>query len=931
MSRTHDSKRVPLAVFSALLSAAAGAQTSSEPDTLDEVIVTGTRAALVEAVDRKRASEIVQDSIVAEDLGRFPDANVADSLSHITGITLQRTHGGEGQYVNVRGLGPNFSIVTLNGRILATDGDGRDFAFDVLPSEVISGADVYKSANAANLEGSIGGAINLTSARPLTRPGLYSSLTIEGGYNDLSEDTGYKASGVFSKTFADDTMGVMFTAVYQDTEERSDAIQEFSINPDSPGEFDANGDGEISADESDLLGLCCTSFGARIQKKQRSGITGVWQWKVSDQFSMSIDGLFTRLDAPTVGYHQSYYVEDSILDEETGEHRWSDVSIRDHWVTGMTVAELVPELSTVTEYRVVDTTQFGWNGIWQANDKLKFTGDVYHSKAVRDSGGKDTWVVSGIAGDHVGRVDMNNNALPDISVTLEDGRDLATALEAGELGNADYGLHYIGLSGTDVTDEVTGLTLDGEWQIDKGSWSSLQFGVAATERTKVRNTIENDTNGGSCQYCNMYGTTFDSLGADVVRPLSLPHFMRNAGGHWPRKFVQFDVKQYLNALQALDGQPILDENGDPTGAVFDSALTAPELNPVQSYDVEEDTIALYLNANFKSDKWFANFGVRWISTDTTAKTAVDAILFVDDPTPEIPTSSPDVTYSPAEPLTQEGSYSKLLPSFNFGWWLRDDLVLRAALAKTMTRPSLNQLAPTRTDNTLDRTFAVFYDGNADLKPVEADQADLSAEWYFADKSVLSGALFWKDITGFITTELQENVDIGVVGSIGGAEPAPILYDVSRPINGDKAKVFGVELGVQHFFANGFGLRANYTFTDTKAYVGGVHVGDLEGVSESAYSVALMFENDRWDAQVAADYSGPYLEVADAVAGLSQTADPITWVTASVAYKINDSISVSLEGRNLLDEYYFATLGRADMLAGFESWGRSYLLGVTAKF
>ena len=930
MSRAH-AKQARLFVFGLLLSSTSWSQQASDPDTLDEVVVTGTRAALAESLDRKRDAQVVQDSIVAEDLGRFPDANVADSLSHITGITLQRTRGGEGQYVNVRGLGPGFSIVTLNGRILATDGDGRDFAFDVLPSEVISGADVFKSANAANLEGSIGGLIDLTSARPLSRPGLQTSLSIEGDYNDFSEDTGYKASAVFSNTFADDTMGLMFTAVYQDDEVRSDAVQEFSINPDSPGEFDANGDGEISDDESALLGLCCTSFGARIQQKQRSGVTAVWQWKVNDSFSMSIDGLFTRLNAPTVGYHQSYYVEDSILDEDTGTHRWSDVSIDDHWVTGMTVAELVPELSTITEHRVVDTTQFGWNGIWQATDKLKFTGDIYRSKAERDSGGKDTWVVSGIAGSHVGRVDMNNNALPDISVTLEDGRDYATALQAGELGDADFGLHYIGLSGTDVTDEVTGLTLDGEFELDQGAWHSLQFGVAGTERKKVRDTIENDTNGGFCQYCNMYGTTFESLGAQVVHPLSLPNFMRNGGGKHPQRFVKFDVKEYLNALHALDGQPVLDENGDPTGAVFDSALTAPEFNPVQSYDVEESTLAAYLSANLKTEKWFANFGVRWVTTDTTAKTAVDAIEFVDDPTPGVPTSSPDVTYSPAEPLEQKGSYSKLLPSVNFGYWFQPNLVLRAAVARTMTRPSLNQLAPTRTDNTLDRTFAVFYDGNADLKPVEADQADLSAEWYFADKSVLSGAVFWKDISGFITTELEENVDIGVVGSIGGAAPAPILYDVSRPINGDKAKVWGLELGLQHFFSNGFGVRANYTFTDTKAYVDGVHVGDLEGVSESAYSVALMFENDRWDAQLAADYSGEYLEVADAVAGLSQTADPITWVTASVQYKINESFSVSLEGRNLLDEYYFATLGCADMLAGFETWGRSYLLSATMKF
>ena len=113
---------------------------------LEEIVVTGTRAALVESRDLKRDAEVVQDSIVAEDLGRFPDDNVADSLSHITGITIPRTRGGEGQYVNVRGLGPEFSIVTLNGRLLATDGDGREFAFDVLPSEIISGADVYKSA-----------------------------------------------------------------------------------------------------------------------------------------------------------------------------------------------------------------------------------------------------------------------------------------------------------------------------------------------------------------------------------------------------------------------------------------------------------------------------------------------------------------------------------------------------------------------------------------------------------------------------------------------------------------------------------------------------------------------------------------------------------------------------------------------------------------
>ena len=913
----------------------AAIEEDATPEGVETVVVTGTRASLTESRDLKRESGIVQDSIVAEDLGRFPDANVADSLSHITGITISRTRGGEGQYVNVRGLGPQYSIVTLNGRILATDGDGREFAFDVLPSEVISGADVYKSADASQIEGSIGGTINLSTARPLAQGGRHLHMSLEGDYNDLSEEDGYKVGGVYSDTYFENRMGLLLTATYQDVTDRSDALHEFFLNPDSPGEFDANGDGNISADESNLLGLCCTSFGARVQDKERSGVTATWEWQASDAFKMTVDGLFTRLDAPTVGYHESYYVEDSILDEDTGEHRWSDVSIRDHWVTGMTVAELVPEISTITEFRVVDTSQFGWHGLWQANDRLTFDFDAYRSESKRDSGGKDTWVVSGIGGNHTARVDMNSGGLPDISVTLDDGRDLATALADGELGDEDYGLHYIGLSGTDIKDEVTGLTLGGAWLSESGesggAFKGIDFGTAWTQRGKERDTIENDTNGGSCQYCNLYDVTFASLNASVVRSLSLPNFMRNAGGNYPTTFIAFDVDAYLDALTALDGQPILDEDGNPTGDVYDASATAAEFNPVQSYDVEEDTAALYLKANFSAERWFASGGVRWITTDTTARTAIDSIVFVDDPTPDVPTSSPDVTYSPAEPLTEKGSYDELLPSFNAGYWLNSDLLLRGAVARVLSRPSLNQLAPTRTDNTLDRTFAVFYDGNADLEPIIADQADLSLEWYFDDQSVLNAAIFWKNIKNFITSELVENVDIGVIGNIGGAGDAPILYDVSRPINGDKAKVAGIEIGALHFFPNGFGFRAGYTYTDTRAYVEGVHVGDLEGVSQDAFSAAVMFESERWDAQLAVDYSGEYTEILDAVSGLSQIGDPITWVTASVAYKVLDHLTVSLEGRNLADDYYSATLGRDDIPAGFETWGRTVILGVTATF
>jgi TonB-dependent receptor len=306
-----------------------------------------------------------------------------------------------------------------------------------------------------------------------------------------------------------------------------------------------------------------------------------------------------------------------------------------------------------------------------------------------------------------------------------------------------------------------------------------------------------------------------------------------------------------------------------------------------------------------------------------------------DPTPNIPTSSPDVTYSAAEPFQQSGSYSELLPSLNAGYWLTNDQLLRVGLSKAMARPSLNQLAPTRTDGTLDRTFLVTYDGNADIKPIEAYQADLSYEWYFDDKSILNTAVFYKDIRNFVTTKLDENVDIGVTALVGtpGVQITQ-LYSVSTPINGDKAKVLGAEFGGQYFLDNGLGFRFSYTYTDSNSYIDGVNVGPLEGVSKSAYSVALLFENDQWNTQVAADHSGSKIEVTDVVGSLSKVVDPITWVTASVAYIANEHFTVSLEGKNLTDAYYIATLGRPDILgsySGFETWGRTYILSATLKF
>src|SRR5882724_10162586 len=183
--------------------ASGGPSSTAEGSQLETIVVTGLRASLEKSLDVKKNSAVVLDSINAEELGRFPDSDVADSLQHLPGITISRTTGGEGQKVSIRGFGPQYNIVTLNNRILATDDHARDLAFDVLPSEVISGADVLKSSEASAMEGSIGGTVNLRTASPFENRGLHAGAHVEGNYNDMSKLYGRKFSVFVENTMLD--------------------------------------------------------------------------------------------------------------------------------------------------------------------------------------------------------------------------------------------------------------------------------------------------------------------------------------------------------------------------------------------------------------------------------------------------------------------------------------------------------------------------------------------------------------------------------------------------------------------------------------------------------------------------------------------------------------------------------------------------------
>lgn len=913
------------------------AQEAAKPDakdadqTLERVEVVGTRASLQRALTLKRNAAVVQDSISAIELGRFPDDNVADSLSHITGVAITRTAGGEGQKVSIRGLGPEYTLTTFNGRILGTDGAGRDFAFDVLPSDVINGADVVKSTQASLTEGSIGGLINLRSASPFDQKGQRGLLRLEADRNQMTKLNGGKLSAAYSNTFGPQ-VGVLLGLVYADRNERTDTAGNdggWSRNPvpSDPSQFwqwgntwggaiDPNGNGQLDLNEEGLIGPGQFRMGSILEKKKRTALSGKVEWRPADGLKVVVDGIKTRLDSPQVGYQQSFY-------PLFAPGRWSNMKITNGVVTDLTLdnpdpeMRLNPELLNKTEHRVVDTALYGANVEWKASADLTLTGDVYQSTSKRHSGGQDSYVVLRMNQPNVTRIQLTDAAVPDVKTTFADGRDLQTGLAQGLFKASDFNTHYFSLAGDNVDDKITGASVAGVWKLDRFNVDAIKFGLSQTDRKKSRDLVDNSFNSGADYYSGSYAINVGTLGGNVInQTLSPSGFLSGVSGNFPRNFLGFDIPSYLEALKSYDGKP------RPGGGTYDFSKAAPAWDPLQSYRVTEKTTAAYVQADLSGDAWYADVGVRLVKTKTTSQ-AWDAKI-----TSVIENGAFNYTAVYADPsvVQQNADYSFALPSANFTWLIRPDLQLRLGAAKTMARPSVDKLAPTSTTASVSwGDFTQVYGGNADLKPYSARQADVSLEWYYSKNSAFNVAVFQKNIKNQITTSYVSGVDIGVPGH---------LFNVQKPINGDKARVRGIEFGLQHLWDNGFGVRAQYTRNQSRSWVGGEE-RPLEGIAPATSSLGVLYEKGPWSFSVTGDHTDEFVVANNVLgAGFTVRAKATTWLTAQAAYTVNEHLRITLEGRNLADttqQDYIAGPNGISLPNSYYRWGRAFTLGASLNF
>jgi len=954
---------------------------------LQEITVTGIRASLEKSLEIKKDASVVLDSINATEMGRFPDADVADSLEHLPGITIDRTTGGEGIHVNVRGLGPQYNITTLNNRILASDDDSRDLAFDVLPSEIISGADVLKSTQASALEGSIGGTVNLRTASPFDNPGFHGGVHAEGNDNDMSDLKGSKFSAFVSDTNDDRTLGFLLGAVHSDTKIRTDSLNAYNQNIYGPTTFpftDPNG-APLAATP------CCITFGSIFDDKKRDALSGSLEWRPSSDLKIVADGLWTHLNDPQIGYNESYYFPspDSI------GTTWSNPVVNNGVVTGITVSQFQPEMVNNTVDRVVTTSMFGLNVEWKPTDKLSFTADGYRSTANRPEGGQDSFVTAGLVSNTPYAPDTLifsdvPNSLPNFNVLVPPSQLGLTAcpkgtasstspgscsytalMNSGFLNNNNYwSTHYDGLNGYSVHDQITGFTLDGKYDVGLGWFNKILFGAGYSDRDKSRTDISNDWTNGSGQYGTLYQTagcpiqcepySFGAQGFPVISMVSVPNFMQGAGGSYPTTLPQLNVGQLLAFLKSLNGKPNpFFCSSLPCSTPFDFSQTLPQPNPYNSYDVTEKTFSVYGELTFAGTNWGGNVGLRVVRTNTTASTAIAAPVSLWTPSINSSTETWNVQYAAGQDSLTEGHYVIPLPSANFNYWVVPEKVqLRAALAETMSRPDLAELAPTSSNNASNGQPQLSYGGTAGLKPIRATQVDFSAEWYYHPHSAFTVALFGKKIRDDIYTGTLTNVNLGTISCVGGPPPASATvtcsafpWTITEPANGAKSTFYGVELAWQHIMDNGFGAHLQYTRTENKSYdQNGNSIGAINAVPPMTMSAGLLYEKGPISADVNWDYAASFQVACSQcteVPGWPAISSPFQWLTATFHYKFTKEFQVYVEGKNLTDSVARSYLNGNPLLpwapgqavgqsssgvgTGYSSYGRTYTVGASYQF
>ena len=896
---------------------------------LQEVVVTGIRASLERAMDIKRDADSVVDSISAEDIGKFPDANVAESLQRITGVSIDRNQVGEGQTVTIRGFGPTFNTVLVDGRQLPTQTGHRSFDFDTLPADLINGADVFKTSAASQNEGGIGGSMNLHTARPLDLKRLTAIASIKGERDDLSgshvEPQGFV---LVSDTFADGTIGALGSLSLQ--ERSAPTNRAFTGNWFSSDFAQLPGDPTLFMPQQiDVIAL--DAFYRRI------GGHGVLQWKPNDQLVMTLDGLYDKYEIHSESSEIGWYFGPTTLQSGTWDKNGVLTSfttndqlhtdyIREHQNTDLLSPTLLEQVGYIVKWNSSDN-QFlvGLDLNLAKNTVAGGTEPRYFTVA----GFNDTVTYNGNGG--VGIPSLTSLGVPSQGIpgnVYTDPNLLQT--------------HFIQQQARDNSDQINEAHLDLQWNAHTSVLQGLRSGGYFQNRILKANTLT--THGSAqCAYCG-YNTPAP---AGLFSTLNGPSGFGGYGSSLPGQWLTYDPGAYMDylvtpaAMAAEDAAKGLTPGTTSNNLNTGGAVGFTPTDGSSSYAVTEKIEAFYvqfdLGGTVAGLPWSGNIGGRYVHTKETShgytQVLTDLLPIQGDPSEYNPVyaNSGQLLY-----VSASHSYNNFLPSVNLKLNLTDQIIARAAFSRSLTRPDMYDLRPVINYNVLRPLEMQASGGNPDLKPYLSDNYDLSVEWYFSRASYASIGAFRKNIKDFVTNEYSNLVQHIVNSQNLALYPGGIVnFQFNAPANSQSAYAEGLELALQHTFSwlpspfDGLGFNANATFMHSDAVLNAANTSNtfaLTGLGNSQNFI-VFYEKGPVGVRFAYNYRDAFL---------SGTA-PITHtkaygqLDAQASYKITDNVLVTLAAANLtnaVQQTYDRYVNEFDSLNEF---GRRYSAGVRVSF
>src|SRR5579859_598687 len=825
---------------------------SSEPE---EVIVTGISASLKTARNTKMESSGIVDSIATEDIGKLPDTNLAESLQRITGVSIDRS-GGEGAFVTVRGFGPEFNTVLINGRQIATPTDpsqasGRAFSFDTLASEMVSGVDVYKSSTATLQSGGVGATVNIKTARPFDYSGLKASGSVSGDYDFNSSKSAPNGSFLISDNF-NGQFGALATFTYQERHDRLNqaATDGWLVNPGVPAGA-INGGAGVAHTATNPQGniFIPQDFNEMVtfEDRQRIGGTLVFQYAPSDSFVVTLDGLYSQFKDTTDARSFGHWFTASSLDSVTTDPNGTAINMTQS-------SGLGDDFHDKKFDKITRTGDAGINLDWDITSNLKAVFDGSYSRAVEDTSGGDESYLT-LLGYNAA---YGSYPAPSTTYVNNTGNILPYTTWSNAPGGVAGGTHPLFqhvmlLRGYGVDDKVGQARLDFTYKGDDA-------GMGLTKMRWGFYFSHDDKNTGL--YSNDGGTGCTTCGYTIPAPASVPISVFSTGsgflsgisgsGNLLNKWLTFNGDTLFNAITAQ--QRALNPN---------FTFAPPEVNDT---DVVEQVQGAYLEGEFGGNFFGRPMkGVLGARVETTfsdisgLSTNFNQLAkILTDPTQY------QVLTGGTGTVGQHNHYTDILPNFSLRWDVTDQLVTRVAASQTITRPTLEDLSPVTTLVTLRPGDFAASSGNANLKPFKSNNLDLSAEYYYGKTNYVSLGVFYKDVTNFIVL----NQHTGTVASASGApliDPGtglPAQFSITAPENGQEAQVKGIEAAYQQaLWDTGVGFQLNGTYAETDHNLDAQNLSNsfaVTGLSSSANAV-LYYDKGPYEARLAVNWRDKFLQ------------------------------------------------------------------------